>query len=159
MIKRQFKCKEKHKYWYEYLFHFHKHNSPHNSQHMFDVYSLTHLFHSMLLTLIFVFMFGKRHDIPTAVLLFKLIFEIYENTETQIKKYHRIEINSMGESSYYGDSVINIIGDMIMGIIGVYIAFNYNITNVIKILFMLFITITTFIGTSYWTDFMYFLIN
>lgn len=157
-IKRLFKCDEPHKYWFEQIFTFHYPNSPHNSQHMFDVYSLTHVFATCAMTFIVRKLFGNRHDIPLAIFLLKIIFEIYENSPKQVDKYHRVEVDSSGKSSYYGDSTINIIGDMISSGIGIYLGYQSD-SNVLLTLFCLFFVITARVGWQVWQDFFYFLFN
>lgn len=37
-------CDQEHKNWYEHIYAPYSINSPHNSKHMFDIYSLTHIF-------------------------------------------------------------------------------------------------------------------
>ena len=158
-IKRLLICDQPHKYWYEYLYNTYYPNSPHNSKHLFDIYSLTHLFWPMLLTFLCKNIFGNNILIPIILIILTTYFEIHENLEKQIIKYYRIEVNSNGQSSYRGDSLINSVGDILVNIFAIYIAFNAtNITTLI-ILFILFGVITKIIGFSYWIEFLGFLLS
>jgi len=159
-IKRLFVCEEPHNNWYEYIYSYHNKNSPHNSQHMFDIYSLTHILASCVITYIFrkLQYDNKQYNIIVSVLLLKIIFEIYENTPKQISRYNRVEVNSAGGSSYYGDSIINVAGDMISSIIGIYIGYQPDYV-VFSAILLLYVIITFRLGMNVWYDFFYFMFN
>ncbi len=93
----------------------------HNSQHLFDPYSFTHILHGFLyfwfLTLIF------RRRLSLKWLLFAAIFlesawEILENTDSVIEKYRTATL----ALNYFGDSVLNSLGDILSCAIGFVIA-------------------------------------
>jgi len=153
-IKRLHICDQPHKHWYEYLYNSHYSGSPHNSKHMFDIYSLTHLFWPLLLMWIAKKIFPYNGWIPIILIILTTVFEIHENMKSQIVKYNRIEINESGKSSYRGDSTVNIIGDIIFNILGIYIG--YKLTSdlaIFLILFVTFIIVTGIVGISYWIEF------
>jgi hypothetical protein len=156
-------CDQPHKYWYEYLWSSYYPLSPHNSKHLFDIYSFTHLFWLMLLTLIFKKIFSQQFCpqqcrlIVVALIIISTYFEIHENKQEQIVKYRRIEINSSGNTSYRGDSILNIIGDVIFNLIGIYLGIVLGEHSIIMILVGIFALIVKVVGFSYWTEFFRFL--
>lgn len=92
--------------------------------------------------------------------VFVTLFELYENTERQIKKYRRIEIDSKGVTTYRGDSTINIIDDLMANFFGIWLAMQ--ITSSLEsfaVLLALFLLVTRITGLSYWTDFVYFMLK
>ncbi|MGI8642079.1 MAG: DUF2585 family protein [Pyrinomonadaceae bacterium] len=93
----------------------------HNSQHLFDPYSFTHILHGFLyfwfLTLIF-----RRH-LSLKWLLFCAVFvesawEILENTNSIIERYRTATL----ALDYFGDSIINSFGDILSCAAGFIIA-------------------------------------
>ena len=155
-IKRIHICDQPHKYWYEHIFNYYYEGSPHNSKHMFDIYSLTHIFWPMLLMLLMRDVLGYGRSV-IIIFLISTFFEVYENQPEQIKKYHRIEVDSSGESSYRGDSTINIIGDILFNIFGIYLGYSIKSNKLAQlVLLMVFITITKVVGFNYWTEFITF---
>lgn len=94
--------------------------SSHNSQHLFDPYSFTHVLHGFafcwLLTLAI-----PRISVPWRLALATLLeaaWEVFENTEFVIQRY-REETAALG---YNGDSVFNSFGDILTCIAGFMIA-------------------------------------
>ena len=95
-------------------------NSPHNSQHVFDAYSLSHLLHGLIFFGVFYLVrnrlsFGWRLIGATAI---EIAWEMMENSPFIINRY-RAGTVSLG---YEGDSIINSIGDVISYLIGFWIA-------------------------------------
>lgn len=93
----------------------------HNSQHLFDPYSFTHILHGLgfygILHLIF------RRKISFAWLLFITVFlesawEILENSNAVIERYRAATISLQ----YFGDSVTNSFGDIVCCVTGFFIA-------------------------------------
>lgn len=152
-IKRLFWCDQPHSHFLEQLYWPHASRSPHNSKHMFDIYTLTHLFWPIVVALLAKWIFGTERWVVIGVIIGTLLFEIYENLPAQIKRYRRIEIDSQGITTYRGDSVINVIGDTIANIIGVYIAFYYSLQTSTLTLAATFVIVVKVLGMSYWTDF------
>jgi len=95
-------------------------NSEHNSQFLFDPYTFTHIIHGVLLYALVTLTF--RQSSPTHRLLIATAlecgWEILENTSFIIDRY-RAETVSL---NYYGDSVINSLGDIVAAIAGCVIA-------------------------------------
>src|SRR5215208_5008817 len=95
-------------------------NSPHNSQHVFDAYSLSHLLHGLIFYGVFWLFrkhmsFGWRLVAATAI---EVGWELMENSPIIINRYRAATI-SLG---YEGDSIINSLGDVVSYLIGFYIA-------------------------------------
>ena len=94
--------------------------SPHNSQHLFDPYSFTHVLHGFafcwLLTLAL-----PRISVTWRLALATILeaaWEVFENTEFVIQRY-REETAALG---YNGDSIFNSFGDILTCIAGFMIA-------------------------------------
>ena len=151
-------CDQLHGNWYENIYNSYYPNSPHNSKHLFDIYTLSHIFWSALLVIILKKIFNDKLGLalPIGVFLLTTYFEIHENTEEQIVKYRRIEIDSSG-TSYRGDSLINLIGDIIGNIIGIYLGLALSNQAISIVLVILFLVITNIVGFSYWLEFFEFL--
>ena len=91
-------------------------NSEHNSQFLFDPYTLTHVTHGVLLYALVTLMFGR---LPLASRLLIAIglecgWEVFENTSFTIERY-RAETISL---NYYGDSIANSLCDVLASIAG-----------------------------------------
>jgi len=95
-------------------------NSEHNSQHLFDAYSFSHVLHG------FVFcgglwLFRKRLTLPWRAAIAALIeigWELLENSPIIINRYRESTI-SLG---YTGDSIANSLGDIASFMLGFFIA-------------------------------------
>lgn len=93
----------------------------HNSQHLFDPYSFTHILHGLgfygLLRLIF-----RRQSSFAWLLFFAVLaesaWEVLENSNSVIERYRAATISLQ----YFGDSVTNSFGDIVCCGIGVFIA-------------------------------------
>jgi len=159
MLKKLVYCDQPHENWVEQIYTDYYSKSPHNSKHLFEIYSLTHIFWKIVLTVIIKQFCSNNKLNMIFIPLISVLFEIHENLDVNIKKYQRIEIDSQGFTSYRGDSIINIIGDIMCGILGVYIGLYFDVKIVIFILISLFIIITKILGLVYWNDFFKFLIK
>jgi len=93
----------------------------HNSQHLFDPYSFTHILHGVLFFWLMSFVFGKM---PPAWRFFAVIFiecawEILENTNAVIEHYRTATL----ALDYYGDSIVNSMGDVFSCGVGFWLAY------------------------------------
>jgi hypothetical protein len=96
-------------------------NSGHTSQHLFDPYSLTHVLHGVLFFWL-ITLLVRNLSIHWRFLVATLIeagWEIFENTTYVIEKYRANTISL----DYFGDSVMNSIGDLAACSVGFWIAF------------------------------------
>lgn len=85
--------------------------SRHNSQHLFDPYTFTHILHGVLYFWIATLIFRKM---PLAWRLLLAIaaecsWEVLENTNMVVERYREATISL----DYFGDSVANSLGDVV----------------------------------------------
>ena len=96
-------------------------NSRHNSQHLIDPYSFTHILHGILEFWLIGLVFSK---IPMAwrfviAIIIESSWEIIENTNYVINRYREATISL----DYYGDSVANSLFDIVCCGVGFAIAY------------------------------------
>lgn len=96
-------------------------NSPHNSQHVIDAYSFTHILHGILEFWLIGLVFRR---VPLAWRFLIAIFieaswEVVENTEYVINRYREATISL----DYFGDSIINSLADIACCALGFTIAY------------------------------------
>jgi hypothetical protein len=94
--------------------------STHNSQHLIDPYSFTHILHGVLEFWLLGLLFGW---IPTRwrmvmAIAFEATWEIVENSSYMIEKYRADTISL----DYFGDSILNSLADIICCAAGFVIA-------------------------------------
>ncbi len=145
-------CDQNHQNWYEHIISCDP-QSEHNSKHIFDIYSFTHIFWAMLSMFILRNIFKSKIVIFIILFILFTIFEIHENLPKQIIKYNRVETDNHGKSSYRGDSTINIMGDILSNTLGLIAGYSLNTKDVSVILFLLVNIITKVLGTDYWIEF------
>jgi hypothetical protein len=95
--------------------------SRHNSQHWIDPYTFTHVLHGILLCGLLYWLPGsipKNRRYLIAMVL-EAIWEIQENSPMIIERYRTATI----ALEYSGDSVANVIGDIVACALGYWIAF------------------------------------
>jgi hypothetical protein len=95
-------------------------HSPHNSQHLVDPYSFSHLLHGLLFYALFRLVAGRlRWDarLMPAIAL-ECAWEVVENSAMVIGRYRRGTI-ALG---YEGDSIINSLGDVASCWLGFWLA-------------------------------------
>jgi len=87
-----------------------------NSQHVSDWYSLSHIIHGILFYAFLTYFFPR---IPLGIRLMLAIgiemgWELFENTDMVIDRYREQAL----AQGYFGDSIVNSVGDIISVIIG-----------------------------------------
>ncbi len=85
--------------------------SSHNSQHVFDPYSFTHILHGVVFFWVLVWLF-KPYSYAwrlTLAILLESIWEVAENTPFIIQRYREATIGL----GYEGDSILNSISDVL----------------------------------------------
>jgi hypothetical protein len=95
-------------------------NSEHNSQHLIDPYSLSHVLHGVLFFGV-LWLFRRRLSLNTRAVIAAAIeigWEMLENSPIIIKRYRAATI-SLG---YTGDSVLNSLADIASFVLGFYLA-------------------------------------
>jgi Protein of unknown function (DUF2585) len=95
------------------------------SQTFFDPYSFTHLLHGFMIAglLLLLFRYVVKRDVPTSwrlviALIAEALWEILENTNAVIDRYRE----ATASLDYYGDTVVNSLGDMLCCGVGLLIA-------------------------------------
>lgn len=93
----------------------------HNSQHLFDPYSFTHVLHGVLFFWLTSLIFRRMPFVwQFALAIFvECAWEVLENTNQVIEHYRTATL----ALDYYGDSIFNSIGDVFCCAIGFWIAY------------------------------------
>lgn len=96
-------------------------NSNHTSQHFFDPYTFTHVLHGVMFLWLASMIFSR---FSVAWQFFIAIFvecawEIMENSNFIIEKYRA----NTASLDYFGDSILNSVGDVVACAIGFFIAY------------------------------------
>ena len=92
----------------------------HNSQHLFDAYSFSHVLHGMLFFGL-LWLFRKRLSLAWRAALaasIEIAWEMMENSPLVINRYRTATV-ALG---YEGDSIINTMGDVLSLVGGFYVA-------------------------------------
>lgn len=92
--------------------------STHNSQHLIDPYSLSHIEHGIALFLLLTVFGSQRLSFESRTLIVAWIeaaWEIFENTPFVINRYREATISL----DYFGDSILNSVSDYGMCLLGV----------------------------------------
>lgn len=90
-----------------------------NSQHLSDWYSLSHIIHGILFYALLAFLF-PRMPVGLRLLLaigIEMGWELFENTNMIIDRYREQAL----AQGYFGDSIVNSVGDVISVIIGFFL--------------------------------------
>ncbi len=84
--------------------------SEHNSQHLLDPYTFTHVLHGALFYALLWLLIGRRWPAARALvaLTVEIVWEVVENTDAVIESYRESTISL----NYYGDSVLNSLADI-----------------------------------------------
>jgi Protein of unknown function (DUF2585) len=95
--------------------------SPHNSQHLIDPYTFTHILHGVLYFGIITFLFN---EMPLRwkfflVVLVECIWEGFENSSFIIERYRAATISL----DYFGDSILNSLSDVLSCVFGAFLAY------------------------------------
>lgn len=93
--------------------------SPENSQHLFDWWTLTHIVHGFLFygVLRLVFRRAPPWTLALAAVLLEVAWEVWENTPFIVERYR-----TAGFVDYFGDSVVNSVGDVLGMLVGLALA-------------------------------------
>lgn len=86
-------------------------NSSHNSQHLLDPYSFTHVLHGMLLYAL-LWLVARRVPLRlrlTAALGLEALWEVIENSPPIIERFRQTAVSL----DYIGDSLFNSLGDLL----------------------------------------------
>ena len=100
------------------------------SKDFLDIYSFSHASWGMILFFIVDYLEIDFYYGLYIVLLVKIIFEALENSEFVIRRYRK------HYDKYYGDSFINIVGDILCGVLGYLFASYFRPLAVIYLIVM-----------------------
>ena len=92
-------------------------NSDQNSQQFADIYTFTHLIHGLVFYFFLWFFFREKLSPGARLALavgIECAWEIIENTDFVIQRYREATISL----DYYGDSVLNSLGDILACFLG-----------------------------------------
>ncbi|HVO31077.1 MAG TPA: DUF2585 family protein, partial [bacterium] len=95
-------------------------NSRHNSQHLFDAYSPTHVLHGLAFYAL-AFLVARRAPLAwrfAAVAIAEAAWEMVENSSFVIERYRAATISL----DYYGDSILNSLSDVGCCLFGFWLA-------------------------------------
>jgi len=84
-----------------------------------DLYSFSHASWGIILFFIVDYLKIDFYNGLYTIIFIKIIFEFLENSEFVIRRY-RTHFDK-----YYGDSFINIVGDILFGVVGYIFAYNF----------------------------------
>ena len=91
------------------------------SQQILDIYSFSHITHGILFYFLIKHL-NLFHGATTGLgvtIILETLWEIFENTPFIINKYRQ----KKAYKNYKGDSIVNMIGDIILTIVGYYFAY------------------------------------
>lgn len=91
-------------------------NSSHNSQHLLDPYSFTHVLHGMLLYAV-LWLVARRLSLGwrfAAALWLEALWELVENSPPIIDRFRQTAVSL----NYVGDSIMNSLGDLLSCSVG-----------------------------------------
>lgn len=115
-----------------------------NSQRLFDPYTFTHVAHGLGFYIILWFLFPKT-SVGSRFILAILLesgWEVLENTPIIIERYRAVTL----ARGYYGDSILNVFGDILVTGIGFMLAGRLSALRFILLIFILIeITLAFFI--------------
>lgn len=95
--------------------------TAHNSQHLFDPYTFTHILHGVIFFWIIDFVFK---EMPLRwkfflIVLIESVWEFAENSNFIIERYRAATISL----DYFGDSIFNSFGDVLSCLFGAFLAY------------------------------------
>lgn len=110
-------------------------NSSHNSQHLADAYSFTHILHGILFYGLFALVFPKltREWRWLFAIFLECCWEIVENTDMIINRYREATISL----DYFGDSIFNSLGDVAACALGFYLASRLKVSWIVAIIILI----------------------
>jgi len=119
---------------------------PENSQQFTDPYTFTHITHGVLLYFL-LRLVARRQPLRVRFLLGVVVesaWEVFENTDLVINRYRAATL-ALG---YYGDSVLNSIGDILACMVGFAIASGCSTRVAVVVIIVLELVLTLLIRDS-----------
>jgi hypothetical protein len=122
-------------------------NSNQNSQQLADPYTFTHLIHGFAFYFLIWVIFGEKIPLGARLALavgLECGWEILENTDFVINRYREATISL----DYYGDSVLNSIGDILVCALGFMLAAKLPVWTTIALAVLLELVLIIWIKDS-----------
>jgi len=94
-------------------------DGPATNQDFLDIYTLTHISHGIIFYLALKYFGLSNKNAIYGAMILEILFEIIENGSFIVDAF-RIAPN--GTPNYKGDSIINIMSDLLANLLGIYIA-------------------------------------
>ena len=120
--------------------------SSHNSQHLFDPYSFTHILHGVLLWGLLAWAWPKLS--PTwrlcLAVCIEALWEVLENTDFTIHRYRELTI----ALDYQGDTIANSLGDILSCVVGFALARRIGLWGSVGLFLGIEIVLFLWIGDS-----------
>jgi hypothetical protein len=110
-------------------------DGPQTSLQPFDIYAFSHITHGVILYFILYYLKFEFIYILILGIILELSWEFFENTPFIINKYR----SNKEFKNYTGDSIVNIIGDTLFTIIGIYLSHWSTTITIITIILLEFI--------------------
>ena len=95
-------------------------NGPTTSQHLLDPYSFTHLLHGLLFYGALTWVLPRLAPVwrLAGAVMLESLWEVVENSSIVIERYRTATL----ARGYEGDTIVNVLGDLLCCVIGVFIA-------------------------------------
>jgi hypothetical protein len=118
----------------------------HNSQHLLDPYSFTHILHGVLFFWLASLIFRKKSFLwQLALAIFaESAWEVLENTNQVIEHYRTATL----ALDYYGDSITNSLGDILCAGLGFWLAFKLKFWRSLLLFLLIEIVLLVWIKDS-----------
>lgn len=106
-------------------------DGPSTSKKLFDIYSLSHFVHGFIIYFVLSNIINNPIIIVIIGILLEILWEWFENTPYIINKYR----SKSQFTNYRGDSTINILGDILVTVIGIIVSlYSQSLSIVISLL-------------------------
>jgi len=121
-------------------------NNSHTSQHLFDPYTFTHILHGVMFFWLASVIFSRltvNWQFLIAVSA-EAAWEVFENSNFIIEKYRK----NTASVDYFGDSILNSVGDLLAAAVGFWIAFKLSWRRALVFFFLIEIALLLWIRDS-----------
>lgn len=119
----------------------------HNSQHLFDPYTFTHILHGLALYVLLWMLGGNLTAVGNRAVVavgLESLWEIFENTSFVIERYREGTL-ALG---YYGDSIFNSLGDVAACGLGFWLAARVSVRSSVLVFVAIELLLLVFIRDS-----------
>lgn len=92
-------------------------DGPGTSKQVFDIYTFSHITHGIIFYYILKNLGYNNNVIVYIAVIIEILWELFENTPFIINKYRKRFVK------YEGDSIVNMIGDVIFTVLGIFLTY------------------------------------